>query len=68
MMMTFEMACETVLDTLEADWRSASDQERMGRLEKEDSGDTAHRFKYRSSRVLGNVGQGKHQLQKRGGP
>ncbi|MBR6225410.1 MAG: hypothetical protein IKR02_06775, partial [Firmicutes bacterium] len=34
-MMTFEMACETVLDTLEADWRSASDQERMGRLEKE---------------------------------
>lgn len=35
MMMTFEMACETVLDTLEADWRSASDQERMGRLEKE---------------------------------
>ena len=35
MMMTFEMACETVLDTLEADWRSAYDQERMGRLEKE---------------------------------
>ena len=42
--------------------------EKEVRIEKEDSGDTAHRFKYRSSRVLGNVGQGKHQLQKRGGP